>query len=200
MGKFGRLPTDRSGSLPKTRLFELSVVEALCSRSGQIQYLWVHLQPMATITSVTIIHAPVEACFRSSLSIDLELAAAKNYSIKAIGGITTGIIGAGERVTWQTRQFGLRITHTTEITGFDSPVYFQDSMVEGIFHSFQHDHFFRSMSPTKTEMRDEVRFRMPVVLGGQICDLLVVKRRLTKLLLQRNLIIQKDAETNGSDG
>jgi hypothetical protein len=66
---------------------------------------------MTSISATTIISAPIDVCFRSSLSIDLELLAAKDYGIKAIGGVTTGIIGAGERVIWQTRQFGIWITH-----------------------------------------------------------------------------------------
>jgi ligand-binding SRPBCC domain-containing protein len=90
----------------------------------------------------TIIYAPIEVCFRFSLSIDLELRAAAEYSIHAVAGVTTGMIGLGERVTWRTRQFGLWVTHTTEITALDEPRYFQDSMVRGLFRSFQHDHFF----------------------------------------------------------
>jgi hypothetical protein len=39
---------------------------------------------MTTLTATTI--TPIEVCFRSSLDIDLELLAAKDYGIKAIDG------------------------------------------------------------------------------------------------------------------
>jgi ligand-binding SRPBCC domain-containing protein len=149
---------------------------------------------MTTLTAITIITAPIELCFRSALSIDLELIAAKDCGIRAINGITTGIIGAGERVTWQTRQFGLWITHTSEITGFDAPVFFQDSMVKGLFDSYEHNHFFRLISATTTEMRDELRFSMPIWLTGPIAERLIVKRRLASLLSKRNDVIRQDAE------
>jgi ligand-binding SRPBCC domain-containing protein len=152
---------------------------------------------MTSISTITIISAPVDVCFRSSLNIDLELLAAKDYSIKAIGGVTTGIIGAGERVTWQTKQFGIWITHTTEVTGFEPPVYFQDSMVKGLFRSFRHDHFFHSLSPTKTQMRDEMHFTMPVLFAGVVSERLIVKGRLENLLRKRNDAIRNDAEATG---
>lgn len=149
---------------------------------------------MTSLSATTIITAPIEVCFRSSLNIDLELLAAKDYGIRAIGGATTGIIGAGERVTWQTKQFGVWITHTTQITGFNPPVFFQDSMVKGLFQSFRHDHFFRPLSPTETEMRDEMLFSMPVLLAGLVAERVIVKRRLANLLRKRNNAIRNDAE------
>jgi len=43
------------------------------------------------IDVTTVINASVEAVFRSSLSIDLELSAARDYGIRAIDGVTSGI-------------------------------------------------------------------------------------------------------------
>ncbi len=149
---------------------------------------------MTLLSATTIIAAPIEVCFRSSLNIDLELLAAEDYQIRAIAGVTTGIIGAGERVTWRTKQFGLWITHTTEITAFQDPVYFQDSMVKGLFRKFEHDHFFRVLGPATTEMRDDVRFSMPVLLTGPIAERLFVKVRLAALLRKRNDAIRSHAE------
>jgi len=149
---------------------------------------------MTKIGVTTLIKAPIENVFRSSLSIDLELSAAKEYGIKAVGGVTTGTIGAGERVTWQVRQFGMWVSHTTEITGFREPFYFQDSMVKGLFRTFSHDHFFRSLGPRETEMRDEMSFSMPLFLAGKVVELLFVKRRLRGLLDRRNQAIRAEAE------
>ena len=61
---------------------------------------------MTTIELTTLIHAPVETCFQLSLSIDLELEAARAHHLRAVGGVTSGIISAGQRVKWKTKQFG----------------------------------------------------------------------------------------------
>jgi ligand-binding SRPBCC domain-containing protein len=86
------------------------------------------------------------------------------------------------------------VKHTTEITGYEAPVYFQDSMVKGLFRSFQHDHFFRSLGPSETEMRDELLFSMPAFLLGPIGERVLVKRRLRELLVKRNEMIRRYAE------
>jgi ligand-binding SRPBCC domain-containing protein len=140
------------------------------------------------------VNAPIEMVFTSSLSIDLELSAANEYGIKAVGGVTSGIIGAGERVTWQVKQFGLWVSHTTEISRFEEPTYFQDRMVQGLFRSFSHDHFFRSVGPSQTEMRDEMSFAMPLFLTGKLAELFFVKHRLSTLLTKRNRAIKTDSE------
>jgi ligand-binding SRPBCC domain-containing protein len=119
---------------------------------------------MTTIHATTIVNAPIEVCFRLSLSIDLELSSAQRYDIQAIDGVTKGSIGLGQRVTWKVKQFGIWVTHTSEITRLEPPCYFQDAMVSGIFRSFRHDHFFRHLSPDRTEMRDELRFSFPAYL------------------------------------
>jgi ligand-binding SRPBCC domain-containing protein len=152
---------------------------------------------MTTIHATTTIGAPIEACFDLSLSIDLELTSAQQYGIKAVGGITNGFIGLGERVTWKAKQFGIWVTHTSEITRLEPPSYFQDAMVRGIFCSFKHDHFFRRVNPNRTEMRDELHFSMPSYLLGTMTEHLLVKRRLANLLATRNALIKQAAESNG---
>lgn len=154
---------------------------------------------MTKIEASRVIHAPIESCFRFSLDIDLELRAGSDSWIQAIGGVTTGTIGAGERVTWRAKQFGVWVRHTTEITRYDAPVYFQDSMMKGLFRSFQHDHFFRAIGKQATEMRDELSFSMPSILLGPIVERLIVKQRLIGLLLKRNELIQQYAEAESKE-
>jgi ligand-binding SRPBCC domain-containing protein len=153
---------------------------------------------MTIIQASTIIDASIEVCFHLSLSIDLELSAASQYEIKAVGGVTNGSIELGERVTWKAKQFGIWVTHTSEITRLQPPTYFQDAMVHGLFRSFKHDHFFRSVNSDCTEMRDELHFSMPVYLLGTITEHLLVKRRLTELLAARNTLIKQNAESSGT--
>ena len=149
---------------------------------------------MTTIENKLVIAAPIERCFRLSLCIDLELEAIAKYRSRAVAGVTSGFIGSGETVTWSTRQFGIPVKHTSRITGFYSPAYFQDSMVRGIFRSYVHDHFFRSIDSKTTEMRDHLQFSMPVFMLGVLSERLVVKRRLGALIARRNAFIQRYAE------
>lgn len=148
---------------------------------------------MTTIEQVTLIEAPIEKCFSLSLSIDLELDAAKDFHLRAVGGVTSGQIGAGQRVRWATTQFGITVSHESEITVYRPPESFQDSMIHGLFRSFQHDHFFRPVSAERTEMRDLLRFEMPKLLLGRISERLLVKARLLKLLQLRNSLIKTRA-------
>jgi len=70
---------------------------------------------MEIIRLATWIDAPVERCFLLSLSIDLHVASARGTQEKAIGGVTTGLIGEKETVTFQGRHFGIRLNHTSRI-------------------------------------------------------------------------------------
>ncbi|HXP88198.1 MAG TPA: SRPBCC family protein [Bryobacteraceae bacterium] len=149
---------------------------------------------MTIIEQVTLIEAPVETCFQLSLSIDLELKAAKAHHIRAVSGVTSGIIGPGQRVGWKTKQFGITISHMSEITGFQQPLFFQDRMVKGMFKSFQHDHFFQPLGVNKTQMRDLLRFSMPFWLMGTISERLIIRSRLIQLLQLRNDLIKETAE------
>ena len=149
---------------------------------------------MTTIELTTLIEAPAQTCFQLSLSIDLELEAAKAHDIRAVSGVTSGIIGVGQRVGWKTKQFGITVSHVSEITEFQQPVFFRDTMVTGVFKSFQHDHFFQSLGANKTEMRDLLRFSMPVWLMSIISERLIMRPRLTHLLLVRNSLIKETAQ------
>jgi ligand-binding SRPBCC domain-containing protein len=143
----------------------------------------------------TKIAAPPERCFLLSLSIDLHLASTATTGERAIAGVTQGIIGQGETVTWQGRHFGLTLRHKTLITQYDRPRHFQDVMVEGLFRSFVHDHFFEPSSDNITTMRDELRFAAPLPPLGWIAEKLVLRGHLTQFLTARNDTIRRVAES-----
>jgi ligand-binding SRPBCC domain-containing protein len=95
-----------------------------------------------TIHIETRIAAPPGRCFLLSLSIDLHRDSTAATSERAIAGVTTGLIGNGESVTWQGSHFGLMLQHTSKITHYEPPTFFQDVMTSGMFKSFEHDHRF----------------------------------------------------------
>ncbi len=110
---------------------------------------------MVTIRSAMQVNAPLERCFRLSLSIDLEMAANGHT---AIAGTTTGLIGPGETVTWKGRHFGWNFHHQTIIDIWRPFSYFRDVMLTGAFRAYQHDHHFAVMNDGNPHpRRDTVR-------------------------------------------
>ena len=97
---------------------------------------------MQVITLSTRIAAPQERCFLLSLSIDLHKVSTARTAERAVAGVTQGLIGANETVTWRGRHFGFMLTHQSVISAYKRPRYFRDAMVKGMFKSFEHDHFF----------------------------------------------------------
>src|ERR1043166_4495643 len=99
----------------------------------------VHLQ-----TSIT---APPERVFDLARSIDAHQQSAEGTRERAVAGVTQGLIGLGDEVTWEARHFGIKQKLTVRITGFQRPYRFQDVMVAGAFKSMKHDHEFVAQSP-----------------------------------------------------
>ncbi len=149
---------------------------------------------MELIQLETRIAAPAERCFLLSLNIDLHKQSTVQTSEEAIAGVTSGIIGPGERVTWRGRHFGLMLTHETLISQYDRPNHFQDIMLRGMFRSFEHDHFFDTLEDGTTLMRDELRFAAPLGPLGRIADVLFLQSYLSRFLAQRNDLIRTIAE------
>ena len=149
---------------------------------------------MIRIELVTRIAAPVERCFDLARSIDLHMASTHWTGERAIAGVTSGRIGREQEVTWKGRHFGVLVTHTSRITAYDRPRYFQDCMMRGAFRSFCHDHFFE-VRDGLTLMKDVMEFEAPFGILGLLVEKLVLKRHMVKLLLRRNQHIQRVAES-----
>ena len=97
---------------------------------------------MPTIAVTTEIAAPVETVFDLSLSIDLHVESTSLTNETAVAGRTTGLIELGETVTWEATHFFVRQQLTVCIKQYDRPRHFRDTMVDGIFSRFDHDHHF----------------------------------------------------------
>jgi ligand-binding SRPBCC domain-containing protein len=149
------------------------------------------------LEEVTEIHASIERCFDLARSVEVHLAGNFHSGEVAVAkaGVTSGLIGQGQRVTWRAKHFGVWHQLTSEITAMDRPVYFQDTMIRGAFHSMSHDHFFRSLSPHKTEMRDIFCFAAPLGVLGRLAERAVLRRYMQALLVERNSVIREIAES-----
>jgi len=148
--------------------------------------------PAVTVT--TEILAPIELCFDLARSIDLHVQSTKQTRERAVGGVTTGLIGLNEEVTWEATHFGVRQRLTSRITVFDRPRHFRDSMVRGVFTRFDHDHFF-THDRGITIMTDVFDYGAPLGVAGQIANVLFLKSYLRRFLRQRGMVIRAAAES-----
>jgi ligand-binding SRPBCC domain-containing protein len=116
-------------------------------------------------------------------------------SALAIGGITSGLIGMGQHVTWRAKHFGIWHRLTSEITAMDRPTYFEDAMIQGIFRFMRHEHFFRSLSPNATEMKDIFCFAAPLPVLGWLAEAAFLRDYMQALLRERNAVLKQIAES-----
>jgi ligand-binding SRPBCC domain-containing protein len=99
-------------------------------------------------------------------------------------------------VTWRAKHFGIWQTLTSRITALETPQYFQDVMTQGAFRSMRHDHHFRSLPNSRTEMKDVFRFAAPIPVLGIVAEALVLKSYMHSLLQERNCVIKEIAESS----
>ena len=98
-------------------------------------------------------------------------------------------------MTWRAKHFGVWQELTSRITQMNRPIYFRDSMVTGVFHHFDHDHFFEVKSDG-TLMRDVFDFEAPLGFLGRTANSLFLKKYMRKFLEIRNEAIKMAAETD----
>lgn len=148
---------------------------------------------MQRVRVETRIAAPPERCFLLSLSIDLHLQSTGPTKERVIAGVSHGLIGPGENVTFRAKHFGLWLEHATVISAYHRPHYFQDRMVRGMFQNFEHDHYFEER-PYGTRMLDDLRFTAPLGILGLAAESLLLKAYFKRFLETRNQVIKKTAE------
>ena len=153
---------------------------------------------MVHLEEITVIQAPVERCFDLARSVEVHLAGNIHCGEMAVAsaGITSGLIGLGQRVTWRAKHFGFWHQLTSEITVMESPTHFQDAMITGIFRWMRHDHFFRRLPSGKTEMTDVFCFAAPLPLLGRVAELTFLGRYMKALLGERNMALKRIAESD----
>jgi len=107
---------------------------------------------MPKIITKIDIDAPIDRAFDLARSIDFHAFTQSDHGEAAVAGITSGLINAGETVTWRAKHLGFFQYLTVEMTIFDRPYHLRDSMVKGAFKRFDHDHLFESKG-SKTIVR-----------------------------------------------
>lgn len=151
---------------------------------------------MPVIDVVTLIQAPRERVFDLARSIDAHRDSTGGTDERAVAGVTSGLIGPGEEVTWEARHLGVRQRLTVRITAFERPVHFRDEMLSGAFASLVHVHHFAEHAQG-TSMRDRLEFRSPLGVLGRLADRAFLATYMRRLLVRRNAVLKRLAESSG---
>ena len=88
---------------------------------------------MAIIELTTEIDAPISRVFDLARSIDLHTNSTSRTGERAVAGVTSGLIGPGDEVTWRARHFGVWQSLTVRVEVFEPPTHFSDRMLRGAF-------------------------------------------------------------------
>jgi ligand-binding SRPBCC domain-containing protein len=149
---------------------------------------------MSHIHLTTFIKAPIERVFDLSRSITLHKLSTAKTDEKAIAGVTSGLIGKDESVTWQAKHLFKTRQFTSKITEMQTPLLFIDEMIKGDFKNFRHQHHFKKVE-NGTIMIDLVDFESPYAVLGKIVNSVFLKKYIETFLLKRNNTIKEYAET-----
>lgn len=149
---------------------------------------------MAEIHLDVEISAPPSICFDLARSVDAHIASAGSSGERAVAGVTMGLLGLGDQVTWRGRHFGIVQELTSRITAFDRPRHFRDEMVRGPFRRLVHDHYFDAV-PAGTRMRDVFEYLAPFGAVGRLAERTVLTGYLRRFLAERARVLKWLAES-----
>jgi ligand-binding SRPBCC domain-containing protein len=138
-----------------------------------------------TVELERTVDAPVERVFDLARSVDCHVETMAGHGERAVAGVTEGLLGEGDEVTWRARHFGVPLEMRVAVTALERPHHFRDEQVAGPFAELVHDHRFEPVDGG-TRMRDEFRFRSPAGPLGRAVDAAVLRRYLGRLLARRN--------------
>lgn len=133
--------------------------------------------------------------FDLSRSIDLHLKSAGDTDEKAIDGRTSGLLQAGETVTWEGSHLGFKQSLKVKISNLERPQSFTDEMLSGAFARMKHLHRFEK-SAESTLMTDEFNYKSRGGPIGWLLESSYLTAYLRRFLAERNKVIKRVAESN----
>ncbi len=149
---------------------------------------------MPKIVLETVIMASAETCFDLMRDIRIHTETTAQTNEKVVAGVTDGMIGLGQTVTFEGTHFGMRQRLKVKVIEFERPWLFVDEMIEGKFSAFKHIHEFEPIAEG-TLMRDTLIWNSPFGVLGKIIDKLLLERHLRSLVSGRNARLKAIAET-----
>ena len=149
---------------------------------------------MPRLEIITEIAAPIGRVFDLARSIDAHMASTAGTEESAVAGRVSGLIEAGETVTWEARHFLIRQRMSVKITDCERPHFFRDEMIRGAFASMHHIHRF-SLTADGTLMKDEFHFNAPLGWLGRVAEMLFLIRYMRDFLNRRAAALKAMAES-----
>ena len=150
---------------------------------------------MPVIILSTQIAAPIERVFDLTRSIDAHVASTRGSSERAVEGVTSGLIEAGQSVTWEARHFGVKQRLSVRITQLQRPSFFEDEMISGAFRRMRHRHEFLAIA-SGTLMTDHFDFAAPLGLLGRIAEFAFLTQYMREFLQSRAQELKRIAESD----
>ncbi|MBW8888290.1 MAG: SRPBCC family protein [Fibrobacteres bacterium] len=150
---------------------------------------------MITIEEKTVFDASIETVFDAERDISLHSATQEHRGERAVGGVTSGLIGQGQEVEWEAVHFGIKQRLRVKITHMEKPYYFRDEMIKGAFKTFSHEHRFKEIDSDKTEKSDVMHIEAPFGPLGWIAEGLFLKWYMKRFLHKKNQSMKKRVET-----
>jgi ligand-binding SRPBCC domain-containing protein len=141
--------------------------------------------------------ASPELCFDLSLSVEVHIAS--GHRERVVGGVSSGVLGLGDEVTWSAWHLGFPWRMTSAISSHERPRLFVDEMKSGPFARWRHEHLFLA-EDAGTVMLDRAEYSMPLGLIGRLVDRAFLGRYLEQLLVKRNEYIKALAESGPASG
>ena len=145
------------------------------------------------LSDSALVHAPIERCFKLSCSLEL---VHEELGMNAVSGRTEGLVVGGDVVRWEGWQLGLKHHHVSSSSGYQDPVFLKDTMLDGRFKYFQHDHHMKETADG-TLLSDELRFSLPFGALGRLVAQHIMVPHIRKLLKSRFARIKRIAEGDG---
>ncbi|SRR6266480_971761 len=150
---------------------------------------------MPVIELSTVVSAPRQRVFDLARSIDAHQDSTEGTQERAVAGVTKGLIGPNDEVTWEARHFGVKQRLRVRVTAFDPPEHFQDIMISGAFKRMIHDHKFLDHL-TGTLMSDRFEFESPFGIFGEIANRFFLTAYMRRFLVRRNDVLKRLAESD----
>jgi len=146
-----------------------------------------------TVHLETFIAAPIDRCFDLMRDVGAHTLSTSKTRERAVAGKTSGLLGAGDEVTWEAVHFGVKQRLTARVTRCEAPHLLEDEMVRGAFKTFTHRHTFHEQ-PGGTIMVDDFDYASPLGVLGLLADKLFLERYMRAFLLERAQDLKQMAE------
>ena len=150
---------------------------------------------MPLVILETRIRAPIDVVFDLARDPVAHAEQAAFTGEQVVGpGKTSGLLEAGDLLTFEGRHLGIRQRLTVKITAMDAPRSFVDEGVRGAFRRLRHVHEFR-VDGDVTVMRDVIDWTSPFGFLGRIADALFVTRHMRWFVTEKQQRLKRMAES-----